>query len=368
MHADIPAQPSPWLARDVENDRSWVLRLTADEIHGIDTALAHAKKTAKPLLDMTPGDFPLSEAARNKLASAVRATQTRWGFCLLKGFPVDRWSEEDTRLAYWGMGLHMGVARPQNRNSDILNDVRDAGGTYRDKGGRGYNTNASLDFHIDFGDVVALLCRRTAKSGGRSLIASSRAIHDEVVRTHPELRDTLLQPFHFSWQGAMGQHDAPYYQCSLAGTRDGHFAFRSNRKNIVAAQRDFSDVPRLSDAQVALLDLLDTLYPDPRFCYAMQLDAGDMQLLNNYVTIHSRTHFEDHELPDRKRHLLRLWLGIPACQPLPAGWGEPYKSTNANTVRGGLRGQAITSAFLDFEARMASHHGMDNHYYEASPR
>ena len=129
MHADIPVQPSPWLARDVENDRSWVLRLTADEIHGIDTALAHAKKTAKPLLDMTPGDFPLSEAARNKLASAVRATQTRWGFCLLKGFPVDRWSEEDTRLAYWGMGLHMGVARPQNRNSDILNDVRDAGGT-----------------------------------------------------------------------------------------------------------------------------------------------------------------------------------------------------------------------------------------------
>ncbi|MBO9356292.1 hypothetical protein GG851_20070 [Bordetella petrii] len=368
MHAGTLTPPGPWLARDAETDPSWVRRLTEAEIQGIDRALAHARATAKPLLEMSPDDFPLPDAARDKLTGAVRATQTGWGFCLLKGFPVHRWSEDETRLAYWGMGLHMGVARPQNKNSEILNDVRDAGGTYYGKGGRGYNTNASLDFHIDFGDVVALLCRRTAKSGGRSLISSSRAIYDEIVRTRPDLRETLHRPFYFSWQGAMGEGDAAYYPCPLAGVQDGHFAFRANRKNVVAAQRDFPEVPRLSQAQADLLDLLETLYRDPRFCYSMQLDAGDMQLLNNYVTIHSRTAFEDYDAPDSKRHLLRLWLAVPRCQPLPSGWDEPYKSTLENSIRGGLRGQAISPAFLDFEARMARFHHMNNHYYETNPR
>src|SRR3546814_19993316 len=68
---------------------------------------------------------------------------TGWGFCLLKGFPVHRWSEDETRLAYWGMGLHMGVARPQNKNSAILNDVGNARGTYYGKDARGYNNNGS---------------------------------------------------------------------------------------------------------------------------------------------------------------------------------------------------------------------------------
>jgi hypothetical protein len=36
-----------------------------------------------------------------------------------------------------------------------------------------------------------------------------------------------------------------------------------------------------------------------------------MQFLNNYVVLHSRTAFEDFPEPERKRHLLRLWLTAP---------------------------------------------------------
>lgn len=360
--------PFAWRREDVEQDTSWVQPLTLEEIEGFDSALLFAKTLNKPFLEMSPDDFPLTAAAKNALHRAVQSTQERWGFCLIKGFPVNRWSEDDARLAYWGMGLHMGVARTQNKSSDILNDVRDVGAQYHEKGGRGYNTNAGLDFHIDFGDVVALLCRRTAKTGGRSLITSSRAIYDEVLLTHPELQEILHQPFYFSWQGAAGREDGPYYQCPIAGFKDGYFAFRSNRKNIIAAQRDFTDVPRLTDKQLRLMEVLETLFHDQRFCYSMQLEAGDLQLLNNYVTIHSRTNFEDYEDAEKKRHLLRLWLSIPGCQPLPDDWYEPYKSTLANSVRGGLRGQGINKAFLSFEAQMAQYHGMNNHYYEGHPR
>ncbi len=355
-----------WTRLDVEHDASWIQRLTAQEIGSIDQALAYAKKLNKPYLDMSPEDFPLTEPAKQALERAVHATQSRWGFCLVKGLPVERWSEEDSRLAYWGMGLHMGVARTQNKASDILNDVRDIGAEYY-KSGRGYNTRAELDFHIDFGDIVSLLCRRTAKTGGRSLITSTRAVYEEVVRSHPQLVDTLHEPFYFSWQGSSGKDDGGFYTCTIAGFNDGYFAYRSNLKNIIAAQRDFPEVPRLTAKQQQLLELLETLYRDPQLCYSMQLEAGDLQIVNNYNVIHSRTSFEDYEEPDLKRHLIRLWLGIPKCQPLPEAWVTPYKNIAANSVRGGLRGKQITEAFLAYEKRLARYHGMDNSYYERHP-
>ena len=363
---DIINAPAAWSRQQVDDDASWIQRLTDSEIAGVDQALVVAKKHGKPLLEMSPADFPLTDVTRRALNRAVSATQSRWGFCLVKGFPLQRWSEEEARLAYWGMGLHMGVARTQNKMSDILNDVRDVGAEYY-KSGRGYNTRAELDFHIDFGDIVTLLCRRTAKTGGRSLLTSTRAIYDEVQRTHPELLAALHQPFYFSWQGACGLEDGAYYACPIVGFKNGFFAYRSNLKNIIAAQRDFAEVPRLTDLQQQLLDLLEILYRDPRFCYAMELEAGDMQLVNNYNVIHSRTSFEDYDHPDQKRHLLRLWLGLPNCQPLPDEWSVPYKNTQANAVRGGLRGNHITPAYLSYERRQAQFHGMDNAYYERHP-
>ena len=86
----------------------------------------------------------------------------------------------------------------------------------------------------------------------------------------------------------------------------------------------------------------------------MELEQGDMQLLNNYVTLHSRTPFEDHDEPDRKRHLFRLWLAVPGSQPLPDDWKEYYGDVRAGSVRGGVRGSAITQAFLDYERRQAA--------------
>jgi hypothetical protein len=273
-----------------------------------------------------------------------------------------RWSTADARLAYWGMGLHMGVARTQNSASDFMSDVRDEGGSYRVKTGRGYNTNAGLDFHVDFCDVVALLCLRKAKSGGASMVTSSIAVHDEIARVRPDLLEALYQPFYFSLQGAGSASDGQYYCCSIAGKKDGRLAFRSNRKNIIAAQRDFAEVPRLTAQQTEVLDLLDQLYYDPRFCYSMWLEPGDLQLLNNHIVIHSRTDFEDFDEPERKRHLLRLWLALPKAQPLPDLWIDAFKDVRGGAVRGGLRGRAITPEFLEYEARLSRCHGMYNNF------
>lgn len=351
-------RPVPWLATEAENDTSWVQRMSADEVAGFDAALAHAQAAAKPLLEMAPEDFPLNAAARGALQRAIGTTQGRWGMCLLKGFPVERWSEDETRLAYWGMGLHMGVARTQNRASEILNDVRDVGSVYKTTNGRGYNTNASLDFHMDSCDVVGLLCRRAARQGGASKVVSSIAVFDAMKRLRPDLAEVLRGPFYFSYQGAQDPAQPPYYCCPIIGNHPACFAMRTNRKNIVAAQRDFEEVPRLTAAQQEALDLLDELMTDPSFCFSMSLEPGDLQLLNNYVTIHSRSSFEDYDEPDRKRHLLRLWLAIPDAQPLADNWLEYFGDVRAGAVRGGLRGSHRSPTYEAYEKRQAAHMGM----------
>ncbi|GAA5233123.1 TauD/TfdA family dioxygenase [Verticiella sediminum] len=358
-----PDAPAPWTAREAQADRGWVRRLSPAARADLGTATRHARATGKPLLQLRQADYPLADATRAELRQAFDATQGRWGMCLLKGLPVREWDEADTRLALWGIGLHNGVPRPQNRASEVLNDVRDEGGSYRVTNGRGYNTNQQLDFHIDFCDVVALLCRRTARQGGDSLVASSLAIVETMRRLHPQQAQALEEPIPFSWQGGQAPGDAPLYLSPMLGRADdGTPAFRTNRKNIVAAQRDFPDAPRLTPAQQAAVETVDRLAASPELCFSMQLEEGDLQLLNNYVLIHSRTAFEDHAEADEKRHLLRLWLALPQAQALPASWADAFKDVRAGAVRGGLRGQNITPAFLALEQAQAQAFGMHERY------
>ena len=350
----IQSGPQAWKAGDVRKDTSWVLRLTPEEVEGFRIALAHAREVKKPLLEMEQADYPLPEISRRALQRAIDTTQGRWGMCLVKGFPTDEWTEGDMRIAYWGMGLYMGVARTQNRASEVINDVRDAGGSYKVKGGRGYNTNAGLDFHQDSCDIVALLCRRTAMSGGTSKVMSSIALRDRVQELRPDLIPVLQGSnwFH-SFQNTQDPSQPPFYRCPIFGDDSQFFCARANRKNTEAAQRDFPEVPRLTAQQQEALDLLDKIMPTDEYCYSMELERGDMQLLNSFVTLHSRTPFEDYPNPEDKRHLMRLWMSIPTSQPLPQQWAEYWGDVRAGAVRGGVRGSAITPEFLAYEKRQA---------------
>ena len=50
---------------------------------------------------------------------------------------------------------------------------------------------------------------------------------------------------------------------------------------------------------------------DPAYWLDMNFQPGDMQLLKNASVLHKRTAYTDWPEPDRKRHLLRLWLELP---------------------------------------------------------
>ncbi len=46
----------------------------------------------------------------------------------------------------------------------------------------------------------------------------------------------------------------------------------------------------------------------PGMALSFELEPGDIQVANNLSTLHQRTEYVDFEEPERKRHLLRLWL------------------------------------------------------------
>jgi hypothetical protein len=353
--------PADWRAGDIDPEGAWKRRLTVAERDDVLRMVDAVRNTGKPMLEITREDAPLGRFGA-VLDQMVRDLEHGLGFMLIRGMPTDRFSVEDNRLLFWAIGTHLGVARPQGKASQLMSDVRDAGGQYRGVGGRGYNTSAELDYHVDGSDIVGLLCLKTARTGGKSRLASSVAIHNEILRRDPGLIDLLYANFPQNRQNEHAPDEAPWYNAPIYSMRDGHFAARYTRNHIRSSQL-LEDPPRLNDRQHAALDLIQTLAESPVFSFDMWLEPGDLQFVNNHVLVHSRTRYEDHEAPEDKRHLLRLWLAVPWGRPLCEAMREAYKAVEPGTVRGGVKGQNVGPELLAYQARAAASLGMTDIAY-----
>ena len=355
MHAPIDSQAA-WRAAGIAVGGRWLRRLTASETASVAAILPAVRATGKAMLELTRDDVPLGAFAA-VLEEMTGQLEHGIGFMTLRGLPSDRFSAEDNRLLFWAIGTHLGVARPQGKASQLMSDVRADGGQYRGAGGRGYNTNAELDYHVDGTDVVGLYCLQTARSGGLSRVASSVAIHNEILRREPDLVERLFEVFPYNRQNEEAEDEPPFYMAPVYSLRDGQFAARYIRNHIRSSQTR-TDTPQLTERDHRALDIIQELAETDEFRFDMALDRGDMQFVNNHVLIHSRTHFEDHDEPERRRHLLRLWLSVPNGRPLCEGLRDAYKSVERNTVRGGFKGQHVGPDLCAYQARAAAALGM----------
>ena len=88
-------------------------------------------------------------------------------------------------------------------------------------------------------------------------------------------------------------------------------------RSAVRKGQSLDGVPPVTAEQEAAFDAIDQMAADPAFHLDMDFQPGDMQFLNNHVILHSRTTYEDHADPAKRRHLLRLWLACDDGPPLP---------------------------------------------------
>jgi len=115
--------------------------------------------------------------------------------------------------------------------------------------------------------------------------------------------------------------------------REGRFTSQYSRTFVEAAQR-IDGIPKLTPAQDEALDLLAEVSEE--LCCEMELEPGDIQLLNNHVTYHARTAFQDDESAGRDRLLFRLWLSMPNSRALPPGFEVLWGSIEPGALRGGI--------------------------------
>jgi hypothetical protein len=256
-----------------------------------------------PLAELTPESFPLP-AAGAMLRRLAREVTGGAGFALLGGVPVD----DDPDRICAGIGSYAGRIVPQGAEHVPVQHVRDQKADPKAATTLSYQHSGALGYHADPADIVALLCIRPAKSGGLSSIVRSAAVHDELARTRPDLTRVLYQP----WWRDMRTGDGPdSFRQSPVYARDqrGRLSVSYGPDYIRSAQRG-AQVPPLSPAQLEAMAVLDQMNSDPRFSVTMDLRPGDMQFLNNHVVLHSRTAYEDHPEPQRRRDLIRLWLDV----------------------------------------------------------
>jgi hypothetical protein len=348
--------PAAWRTADLESDHSWVFSIDA----AARTHLAQIVKAAyvpeKPLFEYTKEDFDLG-AAWVTIASAIKEAHHGRGLALVHGMPREGLSEKEFELMNWTVGLHTGVARPQGRVTQYISAVRDVGTDYRAASGRGYSSNAKLDFHVDGADLVSLSCYNKAKSGGQSMITSAVTARNQLIAERPDLAEIAHRDFYFSRQNEEAPDEEPYYVQPLFDLSDGQLFSKWNRNRVQSAQK-FDGVPQLSAAQRETMDVLDDILRRPEFMYTMYLEQGDMMLMNNHLILHSRTDYIDYEAPEQKRLLCRLWLALPDSARLPESWGDFYRSVLPGAVRGGIRGHQHDDVCQAFERRQAASMGM----------
>ena len=70
---------------------------------------------------------------------------------------------------------------------------------------------------------------------------------------------------------------------------------------------------------------------------AMSFRRGDIQFLNNYTALHTRTGFEDWPEPERKRVLWRLWLRVPEFRPATPYSAQWSKGVSLSKTRQQIR-------------------------------
>ena len=315
---DLPPEVedrSAWYGQDLANRDEWIEHLSADEIAEVEE----------------DGSLPSLAPRLHRILDEVLNGR---GFVLIRALPAERWTRRQAAMAFLTIGACLGNLRMQNAEGHLLGHVRDLGRSSDDPNTRIYQTRERQTHHTDSCDVVGLMCLRTAKSGGLSSLVSSTMIFNEMRRRRPDLLRVLMEPIETDRRGEIPEGGKPYFNIPVFNYHDGLVSAIYQRQYIESARR-LPGVPPLTPLQSEALDLLDELANDPKLNLMMELQPGDIQLVHNHTILHDRTAFEDYPEPDRKRHLLRLWLAPLTARPLPQVFAERYGSVTPGR-RGGV--------------------------------
>jgi len=344
---DPVTEPSAWKGTQFQSEDSFVERLTPQEIDEAGQAVRKICEKGLTAFSFEKKDFDAPAFIKRLEQAAIEIEHGR-GFVILRGLPGEQYTREEIYIVTWAVGKILGEPLSQNARGDLIGEVTDVGSDYEnDMNARGYLSRAELPWHCDYADCSGLVCVNPAKSGGGLLLASSMTVYNTILKEHPEYIDILNRgfPWDLRGEGVTGTleevtyHDIPVYSyykdrlsCSFNGRR-----IKSARPKIGTA---------LSDVELAAVDSMYEIASREENQLYLNIQAGDIQLLNNHMIFHARSKYVDHKDPAKKRLQLRLWLSLAKGRELAPEFIDRYNTGPKMGVTASEAGQKLQEKTL----------------------
>ena len=306
------AVPQAWTRATIA-PADWTVPLTDAALRELLAVRDELRRAPVPTFLLDANDFAL-DACRAVMAEVRRVTASGPMFAVLDRLPIDALTREEAIDLYWLLSSLLARPVAQKLNGQMFYDVRDTGAKLKPGSGiRPTVTNVDLRFHNDNSynetppEFVCLLCLHPAKQGGISQVMSVATVHDTLEQQHPELMPRLYRTF---WYDRHAEHQpgepttfaAPIFERGGDGTIKARLALSE-----IHAGYDLRG-ERPDNETAAALAAVQSVFDQPELHVELGFEAGQIQYVNNRATGHARTEFTDFPEPERKRHLVRLWL------------------------------------------------------------
>lgn len=287
----------------------WLVILPAEVQREMDEAIGAYRNSRAEITSLCSANFRL-DSSRDFMAGIRQMLDTGAGFAVLDRFSTDQYTKNELKVIYWLLSQLIARPVPQAPDGTLLHDVIDTGRKLSERV-RGDLTNQELQWHTDNGfseppRYFGLAVLRTAREGGDSKIVNLMAAHQRLAERMQPLLDRLYRPFHWRRIGDYGDGDDSIADYPVYARNGAEIMCRVNRRVIEAGYQAAGEPldPAGRDAIDALYSVLD----EADFAFRYRLEPGQMQWTNNLALAHHRTAFVDWDEPDRRRHLVRIYL------------------------------------------------------------
>ena len=299
-----------WVRADLKEE-DWLFGLPPECLAEVRAAAAQLRADPMPPERLESSQFKLDEC-RELMARVGVALDEGARFAIVDRLPLDEFGEDIGKGVYWLLSSM--IARPVEQKLTGIRtyDVHDTGKkAAAGSGVRPDMTNMEQYFHNDNSyntsppEYVALLCVRAARTGGISHVINFYTVHNELLRTHPEVLPRLYRRFWYDRQKEYrpGEKEVIFEPMF---SYDGRLRARLGLFQIQSGYTLMNE-PMDDEAKAAIAALKD-VFAKSALTFDFVLERGQMQFANNRELCHRRTGFEDFEEPAQKRLLVRMWL------------------------------------------------------------
>jgi hypothetical protein len=251
------------------------------------------------------------------VADDVATTVGRYGFAVVRSAPAGSGAAaiDGRRRDLLRFARALGTPVVQSPRNELVEDIKDFS-DLEESDDRGYRSGGELAPHSDPPTLIVLHCVRPARVGGESSLVSVPAIVDRMGSERPDLVEELFA----DWPGwrVAGQAGNP-----VAGPDDVRRPVLATRDGVLSCvlYRPFIELAAAAlgtplGSRVEALDRFDRWATDEQFGLRFTLAAGETLVLHNRSVLHARTDYRDWPEPDRRRHLLRVWIDAPERFPV----------------------------------------------------